>query len=96
MVKSLSAPWRANDRSGAWVKIKPDYVHHAEIDAVVIGAHYGTGRRAGDIAEYLLALADSPRPGQDKPDHFISFCRFIPTQHDKSLQFVPSDPDACG
>ena len=77
VVKSLNAPWKANDRSGAWIKIKPDYVHHAEVDAIIIGAHYGAGRRAGDIAEYLLALQDQPRPGQDKPDTFISFCRFL-------------------
>lgn len=73
ILKALDNPWKANDRSDSWLKLKPDYVHQSEIDAVIIGGHYGTGRRAGIIAEYLLALAD----GLSEHSHrsFVSFCR---------------------
>lgn len=75
MVKDLDSRWVANDRKGAWMKLKPDHAFVSEIDAVVIGAHFGTGRRRGEIAEYLLALAEKPGLGQTKPSTFISMCR---------------------
>ena len=75
MMKLLDSQWRANDRSGTWLKIKPDYVKQADIDAVVIGGYWGQGRRAGEISEYLLGLAETPRPGQAQPSVFLSFCR---------------------
>ena len=75
MVKDLESRWIANDRKGAWMKLKPDHAFVSEIDAVVIGGHFGTGRRRGEIAEYLLALAEKPGLGQAKPSTFISMCR---------------------
>ena len=77
VVKDLDSPWKTNDRSNSWLKLKPDYVHASDIDAVIIGGYYGTGRRAGDIAEYLLALAETPPPGH-MPSRFLSFCRLGP------------------
>ena len=43
MVKALDSPWRSADRSSLWLKMKPDYVHSADIDAVIIGGYYGSG-----------------------------------------------------
>ena len=77
MVKDLESRWIANDRKGAWMKLKPDHAFVSEIDAVVIGGHFGTGRRRGEIAEYLLALAERPGLGQTKPSTFISMCRSV-------------------
>lgn len=76
MVKAADSPWRCNDRGLSWLKIKADYVHNVEIDAVIIGARYGTGRRAGGVAEYLLALAEAPHGGAAEPSTFISFCMY--------------------
>ncbi len=74
VVKAADSPWRCNDRGMAWLKIKADYVHKVEIDAVIIGAKFGTGRRGGAIAEYLLALAEVPQGGTTEPSTFVSFC----------------------
>lgn len=75
MVKDLESKWIANDRKGGWMKLKPDHAFVSEIDAVIIGGFFGTGRRGGDIAEYLLALAERPSIGQSQPSTFISMCR---------------------
>ena len=49
MIKALDSPWKVNDRSGAWLKMKPDYAHGLEIDCLIIGACYGAGKREGTI-----------------------------------------------
>lgn len=77
IIKALDSEWRLNDRSTAWLKIKPDYVHQNEIDAVIIGGYRGGGRHGGTVAEYLLALAEAPRGGAKNPSKFISFCRYL-------------------
>lgn len=66
-----------NDRGNAWLKIKPDYVHSNDIDAVIIGAFYGTGRHGGLVTQWLLALAEAPPGGsRDTPSNFMSFCKY--------------------
>ncbi|GLC37312.1 hypothetical protein PLESTM_000567400 [Pleodorina starrii] len=76
VVKALDSPYKLNDRSGSWLKIKPDYVDSGEFDTVVIGAMWGTGgRRGGRLSEYLLALSDTPRVPGAEPSTFVSFCR---------------------
>ena len=44
VVKDLHSEWSINDRSGAWVKIKPDHTHAADVDCLIIGAMWGEGR----------------------------------------------------
>ena len=73
-MKAADSPWHCNDRGDSWLKIKPDYVSNIEIDALIIGAKYGTGRRGGDISEYLLALAEAPGDAVSQPTKFLSFC----------------------
>ncbi|GLI63887.1 hypothetical protein VaNZ11_007004 [Volvox africanus] len=76
VVKALDSPYKLNDRSGSWLKVKPDYVDSSEFDTVIIGAAWGTGgRRGGRLSEYLLALADTPRLPGAEPSTFVSFCR---------------------
>ncbi|KAK9803302.1 hypothetical protein WJX72_010348 [[Myrmecia] bisecta] len=75
VIKQADSEWKMNDRSNAWLKLKPDYVHNLEIDAVIIGGYYGTGARGGLIAQYLLALAEAPHGGATEPTKFISFCK---------------------
>ncbi|GHP12181.1 DNA ligase [Pycnococcus provasolii] len=74
MIKSLSTKWLPNDRSTAWLKLKPEYTQVMDIDAVVVGAYRGTGKRAKYVAaQYLLAIADSA--SGDPPTRFMSFCK---------------------
>ncbi len=73
MIKALDSEWKLNDRSGTWVKLKPDYVEVADVDALIIGGLCGTGKHGGQLSEWVLALADSPM-GVD-PSRFVSFCR---------------------
>ena len=76
IVKALDSLWQSNDRSNAWLKIKPDYVHSNDIDAVIIGAFYGTGRHGGQVTQWLLALAKGPEGGAaSTPSTFLSFCK---------------------
>ena len=75
-MKALDSLWQMNDRSNAWLKIKPDYVHSNDIDAVIIGAFYGTGRHGGQVTQWLLALAKGPEGGAcATPSTFLSFCK---------------------
>lgn len=77
IIKALDSPWQMNDRSNTWLKIKPDYVHSNDIDAVIIGAFYGTGRHGGQVTQWLLALAEAPPGGsQGTPSNFMSFCKY--------------------
>lgn len=49
-------------------------VQEVEIDAVIIGLRWGTGRRSNSLSEYLLALAEKPQNGATQPSTFVSFC----------------------
>ena len=76
IIKAADSPWVTNDRSSAWVKLKPDYVKQSELDAVIIGGLYGKRQKsAGKITEFLLALAEEPLDRSQAPSRFITFCR---------------------
>mmetsp|Transcript_20380 Transcript_20380/g.61402 ORF Transcript_20380/g.61402 Transcript_20380/m.61402 type:complete len:1176 (-) Transcript_20380:177-3704(-) len=75
MIKDPQSKWQLGDRSYAWLKIKPDYIESPDIDAVIIGGYYGTGRHGGQISGFLLGLAVKPNPGVDRPSHYKSFCK---------------------
>lgn len=72
VVKALDSQWKMNDRRGDWVKMKPDYVENHEIDALIIGGYFGTGRQANKISEYLLGILDTKAIHEPQ---FVSFCR---------------------
>ena len=44
MIKALDSPWKIRDRSTNWLKIKPDYGEGYEIDCLIVGCYFGTGR----------------------------------------------------
>jgi DNA ligase-4 len=76
VVKCLDSEWRASDRSSAWLKLKPDYYANIETDVVIVGAYYGGGkRRGGELASYLLALADEAPPGCERPAGFVTYAK---------------------
>lgn len=91
MLKDLGSKWEPGDRSGKWLKLKPEYVRAgSDLDVLIIGLHsirllyfslfkkvfffprdlmgdllhlltggyYGSGRHGGEVAQFLVGLAD--------------------------------------
>ncbi len=52
MVKRLDAPYRPGRRVGYIVKMKPEV---KDLDLVIIGGEYGTGKRAGGLTSFIVA-----------------------------------------
>ncbi|MEK6846894.1 MAG: ATP-dependent DNA ligase [Nanoarchaeota archaeon] len=52
MVKNLSMPYRPGRYVGYMVKLKPDV---ADLDLVIVGGEYGTGKRAGGLTSFIVA-----------------------------------------
>ncbi|OUZ99204.1 BRCT domain [Macleaya cordata] len=75
VLKDLGSKWEPSDRSGKWLKLKPDYIHTgSDLDVLIIGGYYGSGRHGGEVAQFLVGLAERPSPNT-YPRRFISFCR---------------------
>ncbi len=55
MIKKLDAPYKQGRRVGYLVKMKPV---DSDLDLVIVGAEYGTGKRAGWLSSYVLACRD--------------------------------------
>ncbi|XP_030535631.1 DNA ligase 4 isoform X2 [Rhodamnia argentea] len=88
ILKDLSSKWEPGDRSGKWLKLKPEYIHaSADLDVLIIGGYYGSGRRGGEVAQFLVGLAECP-PANTYPRRFISFCRVGTGLSDEELEAV--------
>lgn len=75
ILKDLDSKWEPGDRNGKWLKLKPDYIHAgADLDVIIIGGYYGSGRRGGEVAQFLVGLA-VPSKDSSYPKRFVSFCR---------------------
>ncbi|KAK6139800.1 hypothetical protein DH2020_026476 [Rehmannia glutinosa] len=62
VLKDLGSKWEPSDRSGKWLKLKPDYIRAgSDLDVLIIGGYYGSGRRGGEVAQFLVGLAERPR-----------------------------------
>jgi len=55
MVKNLDAPYIFGRRVGGWLKVKPTL---ETLDLVIVGATWGTGKRAGWLGSFILACRD--------------------------------------
>jgi len=53
VLKRADAPYDAGRRGQAWLKVKRA---HATLDAVIVGAEEGHGRRAGVLSDYTFAV----------------------------------------
>ncbi|KAJ6853458.1 putative protein ROOT PRIMORDIUM DEFECTIVE 1 [Iris pallida] len=57
------------------MKLKPDYIHAgADLDVLIIGGYFGSGRHGGEVAQFLVGLAERS-DSSSYPMRFISFCR---------------------
>ncbi len=55
MVKNLDSGYHPGRRVGYWLKVKPVMEN---LDLVIIGAEYGTGKRAGAFSSFILGCRD--------------------------------------
>eukprot|EP00118_Oscarella_pearsei_P008725 m.46483 g.46483 ORF g.46483 m.46483 type:complete len:987 (+) comp33697_c0_seq3:313-3273(+) len=78
MVKHPDSIYRPDKRKGSgWLKIKPEYIDSLsdQLDLVIIGGYYGSGRRRGMISHFLCGVAVPPDTQGDYPEVFYSFCK---------------------
>lgn len=88
VLKDLGSKWEPSDRSGKWLKLKPEYIRAgSDLDVLIIGGYYGSGRRGGQVAQFLMGLAERPAPNT-YPRRFISFCRVGTGLSDEELDAV--------
>lgn len=75
ILKDLDSKWEPSDRSGKWIKLKPDYINTgSDLDVLIIGGYFGSGRHGGEVAQFLLGLAQNSA-SSGYPTRFLSFCR---------------------
>jgi DNA ligase 1 len=58
MMKSLDAPYDPGRRVGNMIKIKPE---ERDLDLVITGGEYGTGKRSGWISSFILSCRDGDK-----------------------------------
>ena len=78
VLKDLSSKWIPGERLNKRIKVKPDYLPTEDLDCVIIGGFYGTGKRGGKISEYLLGIVEAPPEGAPPgtlPTHVMSFSK---------------------
>ncbi|ORY86331.1 ATP dependent DNA ligase domain-domain-containing protein [Protomyces lactucae-debilis] len=78
LVKNPSRPYKLNDRSTSWIKVKPEYMSEfgTNLDLIVLGAYHGSGRRGSRLSSFLCGLRCDPQHGQQGPIRkFVSFCK---------------------
>lgn len=58
MLKNPHSIYILNYRSAGWIKVKPDYMteYGENIDCVIIGGYYGSGRRGNMLSSFLCGL----------------------------------------
>ncbi|KAK3023554.1 hypothetical protein RJ639_044639 [Escallonia herrerae] len=88
VLKNLDSTWEPSDRSGKWLKLKPEYVRAgSDLDVLIIGGYYGSGRRGGEVGQFLVGLAERAAPNT-YPRRFISFCRVGTGLSDEELDAI--------
>jgi DNA ligase-4 len=74
IIKDPESPYVLNDRGGSWLKLKPDYIDSLgdDLDLLLIGGFFGTGRRARMLSHFMCAVIDDSSPQR----RYMSFCKF--------------------
>ncbi|KAL1875152.1 DNA ligase (ATP) [Diaporthe australafricana] len=100
MLKNPKSPYVLNDRSWFWAKVKPDYMDEfgENLDCVIIGGYYGTGRRGGILSSFLCGLRASKHDienGTAGPEKFFSFFKvgggFKAEDYTEIQRLIPED-----
>ncbi|KAK2605425.1 hypothetical protein N8I77_008262 [Diaporthe amygdali] len=78
MLKNPNSTYTLNARPWDWTKVKPEYMTEfgENLDCVIIGGYYGTGRRGGILSSFLCGLRASKHDienGTCGPEKFFSF-----------------------
>lgn len=88
VLKDLGSKWEPSDRTGKWLKLKPEYIRAgSDLDVLIIGGYYGSGRRGGEVAQFLVGIAELPAPNT-YPRRFLSFSRVGTGLSDDELDAV--------
>ncbi|KAK6944587.1 BRCT domain [Dillenia turbinata] len=88
VLKDLGSKWEPSDRSGKWLKLKPEYIQAgSDLDVLIIGGYFGSGRHGGEVAQFLVGLAERAAPNT-YPRRFVSFCRVGTGLSDEELDAV--------
>jgi DNA ligase-1 len=58
MMKNLEAMYNPGSRVGHMLKVKPE---ERDLDLVIVGAEYGTGKRSGWMSSFILACKDGKK-----------------------------------
>ena len=58
ILKNPRSMYKLNDRNSDWIKVKPEYMteYGEDLDCLVIGGYYGSGRRGGRLSSFLCGL----------------------------------------
>lgn len=58
VLKNPNSTYQLNARIDTWMKVKPEYMdeYGEQLDCVVIGGYYGSGRRGGSLSSYMCGL----------------------------------------
>ena len=58
VLKNPRSRYRLNERNDDWMKVKPEYMdgYGEDLDCIVIGGYYGSGRRGGGLSSFLCGL----------------------------------------
>ena len=58
MLKNVESPFRPGRYVGGWMKLKRIL---EPLDLVIVGAEYGSGKRAGVLSSYVIACQDNKK-----------------------------------
>ena len=82
MLKALASPYLAGRRRGHWWKHKRDPY---SLDAVLLYAQAGGGRRANLFTDYTFGLWDRPPGAGDGPAQLVSFAKAYSGLNDEEI-----------
>lgn len=79
VLKNPRSMYRLNDRNDDWMKVKPEYMtgFGQDLDCLIIGGYWGSGRRGGYLSSFMcgLRVPDPDVSGSALDQKFLSFCK---------------------
>lgn len=74
VVKNLDSTYVLHGREDDWIKVKPEYMDSLgeEVDVLVMGGFWGSGRRGGTIGSFMCGVLDEE---DGKKPRYLSFCK---------------------